>query len=47
LSFRCEDALDFLGEVFVACFLVVEVFGAFGRIVDYLRDLRASVPRSS
>jgi hypothetical protein len=46
LSFLCEDALDFLGEIFVACFLVVEVFGTFRRIVDYLLDLKVSVPRS-
>ena len=39
LSLPSEDALNFLGQVFVFDLLVVEEFGAFGGIVDDFRDL--------
>jgi hypothetical protein len=42
LSLLCKDAVDFLGQVLVTGFFVVEVFRAFRRVVDYLRDLRMS-----
>lgn len=36
-----EDSFDFLGEIFVAGFFVVEVFGSFRGVVDDFRDLGA------
>lgn len=47
LCFLRKDSLDLLGEAFVSGLFIVEKFGSFGGIVNYLCDLGFSVQKAS